>query len=318
MCDILFVVIPCYNEEEVLVETAKRLHNKMALLIEQGLVNEKSRILFVNDGSTDKTWEIIRHFHQDNNLFSGLCLSRNKGQQNATYAGLMTAKNYADVVITMDADLQDNIDTVDKMLGEYEKGFDVVYGVRSSRKNDPFIRRVAAASFYRVIRLIGVNVVYNHSAYRLLSRRAVEALEEYPEVNLFLPGIVPLLGYKSTIVAFEKKERFAGTSKYSIPKLFSLAIEAITSFSLKPLRLISLSGILFILISALIVICSIVNTVSGTFDEWLLVLSSVLAVGGTVLLSVGIVGEYIGKTYMETKRRPRYHIAEALLDNEDS
>jgi len=317
MHETLFIVIPCYNEEEVIHETAKQLNDKIAAMLEQGLVNEKSRVLFVNDGSTDKTWEIIRQLHKDNNLFSGLSLSSNKGQQNATYAGLMAAKKYADVVITMDADLQDNIDTVDKMLGEYEKGYEIVYGVRSSRKNDPLIRRAAAESFYRVIRLIGVNVVFNHSAYRLLSRRAVEALEDYPEVNLFLPGIVPLLGFKNTIVAFEKKERFAGTSKYSIPKLFSLAIEAITSFSLKPLRLISLAGIFFMLIGAAIVVYSIAIAVSGSFDEWLLVLSSVLAVSGTVLLSVGIVGEYIGKTYMETKRRPRYHIAETLLDNED-
>lgn len=315
MCETLFVVIPCYNEEEVLRETAVRLDEKFSTMVHQGLVSEKSKILFVDDGSNDNTWKIIHQLHAENKRFSGLSLSRNKGQQNATHAGLMTAKEYADVIITMDADLQDDIDTVEKMLDEYANGNEVVYGVRSSRKNDSFVRGVAAESFYRFMRLIGVHVIFNHSAYRLLSRRAVEALADYPEVNLFLPGIVPLLGFKNTTVSFDKKERYAGKSKYSIPKLFSLAGEAIVSLSMRPLRLIVTLGVFFLLFSVGITVYSIVKALTDTLEGWLLVLASIWAIGGTALFAIGIVGEYVGKTHLEAKRRPRYFISETLLDS---
>lgn len=314
MCKTMFIVIPCFNEQEVLPETVKRLDEKIASMVERGLVNDKSRVLFVDDGSKDETWEMICQFHRENKRFTGLCLSRNKGQQSATYAGLMQAKAYADVIITMDADLQDDIDAVETMLVEYAKGHEVVFGVRASRKKENRIRRIAANSFYNTIRLLGVDIVKDHSAYRLLSRRAVEALSCYPEVNLFLPGITPLLGFNSTIIQFDKKERYAGKSKYSIPRLFSLAAEAITSFSLRPLRLIGILGMFFYLVVVGIAIYSVVQAVTGNLDVWVLALASIWVVGGTVLLSVSIVGEYVGKTYLETKRRPRYFISDTLLD----
>jgi glycosyltransferase involved in cell wall biosynthesis len=312
----MFIVIPCFNEQAVLLETVKQLDKKFTSMIGRGIVNDKSKVLFVDDGSTDKTWEIICEIHSKSKRFTGLCLSCNKGQQNATYAGLMAAKSYADVIITMDADLQDDIDAVENMLDEFANGHEVIFGVRSSRKEESRLRRIAANSFYKTIKLLGVDMVKDHSAYRLLSKRAVEALSCYSEVNLFLPGITPLLGFNNKIVYFNKKERYAGKSKYSIPKLFSLATEAITSFSLRPLRLIGIAGIFCLLIFAVYVVFLIMEAVANNLNMWMFVLASVWAIGGTILLSVSIVGEYIGKTYFETKRRPRYFISNTLLDKD--
>jgi glycosyltransferase involved in cell wall biosynthesis len=234
----LYYCIPCYNEEEVLPETTKRLTEKMKSLISKKIISKDSRVMYVNDGSKDKTWEIIKKTNEENKLFVGLNLSRNRGHQNALLAGLMTAKNYADIVISMDADLQDDIDAVDKFIEEYDKGNDVVYGVRSKREKDTFFKRFTAESFYKLMKKMGVDIVFNHADYRLMSKRALDALEKYEEVNLFLRGIVPLIGFKSSTVMYERNERFAGESKYPLKKMLAFAFDGITSFSIKPIRMI--------------------------------------------------------------------------------
>jgi polyisoprenyl-phosphate glycosyltransferase len=310
----LYLVIPCYNEAEVLHETAKRLLAKLNDLIKVNKISKSSRILFVNDGSKDNTWEIIKKLHTGNELFTGISLSHNKGQQNALLAGLLTAKDYADMIISVDADLQDDIDVIDMMINEYYLGNEIVYGVRSSRKSDSFLRRITAENFYRFMKILGIEVMFNNSSCRLMSNRAIEALSGYNEVNLFLPGLVPLLGFKNSIVRYERKERYAGKTKYSFRQLFSLAAEAITSFSLKPIRFIRTVGFLFFLISIGIVVYMLAQTTISSTETWLIVLSSIWAIGGIILISIGIVGEYVGKTYFEVKQRPRYIISEILLD----
>jgi len=310
----LYLIVPCYNEEDVLYEAASRLLAKLENLINDKIVSKDSRVLFVNDGSKDKTWEIISQLHSENKLFSGISLSHNNGQQNALFAGVLTAKAYADITISLDADLQDDINVIDRMLEEYLKGNDIVYGTKAPIKNEKLHRKFLAESFYKFVKYIGVNMIPHHSSCRLMSSRAIEALSEYGEVNLFLPALVQLLGFNSSIVHYEQNERFAGKTKYSIKKLFSLATEAITSFSMKPLHMISSLGILFLLIFAGIAIYDIVIAAAGAFDGWLLVLASIWAVGGLILLSVGVMGEYVGKTYFEVKQRPRYFISETLVD----
>jgi len=310
----LYLIVPCYNEEDVLYKAASRLLAKLECLIRDEIVSEYSRILFVNDGSKDKTWEIISLLHTKNIMFSGISLSHNQGQQNALLAGMITADKYADIVISLDADLQDDINVIDRMLEEYNKGNDIVYGTKAPIKKEKFHRKFLAESFYKFVKYIGVNMIPHHSSCRLMSRRAIEALSEYGEVNLFLPALVQLLGFNSSIVHYEQNERFAGKTKYSIKKLFSLAMEAITSFSMKPIRMINLVGILFLFIFGGITIYDIFTAFAGKFEGWLLVLASVWAVGGTFLLAVGVVGEYVGKTYLETKQRPRYFISEVLLE----
>lgn len=316
MCETLCLVIPCFNEEDVLPETAKRLHIKMNSMIEQGLVNKNSKVVFVDDGSKDSTWEIIKQLYKANELFSGLSLAHNSGEQNAYIAGMMTVKEYADMVITMDADLQDDINAIDKMVHEYYAGNDIVYGVRSSRKKDSFFRRAPAKVFYKMMKMLGTELIPDHSQYRLMSRRAIEALSEYSEVNLFLPALIPLLGFKHSIVYYERNERFAGKSKYSVWKLLLIFNEAITSFSVKPIRFINSIGLLFLLISFAGLIYTLCQAISGAAVGWLLVLASVWAVGGALLLAIGIVGEYVGKIYFETKQRPRYIISENILDKQ--
>lgn len=315
MCKTLYLVIPCYNEEEVLPETAKLLEQKIKHMVEHKKINLRSRILFVDDGSKDNTWEIIKELHDKNNLFSGLKLAHNSGEQNANIAGMMAAKEYADMVITMDADLQDDIDAIDEMVNEYDKGNDIVYGVRSSRKTDSFFKRNTAKAFYKVMKMLGVELIPDHSQYRLMSRRTIEALSGYSEVNQFLPVLILQLGYKNTIVYYERKERHAGTTKYSVGKMLSLAVEAITSFSMKPIRFINSIGILFILISVGVFLCFLAQVLKGNDEVWLAVLASIWVIGGTMLLAIGVVGEYVGKTYLETKQRPRYHISETLLND---
>ena len=318
MSDILYIVVPCYNEEEVLPETARRLRGKMSALMEAGKIAPDSHVLFVNDGSRDRTWAIIRELHQADPLFSGLDLSRNRGHQNALLAGLMTVKDRCDMAISMDADLQDDIGAVDEMVDKYLDGCDIVYGVRSSRETDTFFKRFTAESFYRLMNLLGANVVFNHADYRLLSRRALEGLSEFKEVNLFLRGIVPMIGYRSDTVEYERGERFAGESKYPLKKMVSFAMEGITSLSTKPIRYITLLGFLIFLVSIAMLIYSVVRWAMGdTIIGWASMICSVWAIGGLILLSLGVIGEYIGKIYLETKGRPRFLIRE-LLDGTET
>lgn len=314
----LYLVIPCYNEEEVLSETARRLKDKLTALIERKLIHEGSRILFVNDGSKDKTWEVIKGLHEQDVLYSGINLSRNRGHQNALLAGLMTAKDHADMVISMDADLQDDINAIDEMIEKYLKGIDIVYGVRSSRAKDTFFKKVTAESFYRLMNAMGATTVFNHADYRLMSRRALEGLAEFGEVNLFLRGIVPMIGYSCDVVYYERGERFAGESKYPLGKMLSFAIEGITSLSIKPIRMITGLGFFVFLVSIGILIYSLVRHFMGaTIVGWTTLMVSVWAIGGLILLALGVVGEYIGKIYLETKARPRFIVEEVLNKEEE-
>lgn len=313
--DILYMVIPCYNEQEVLPETSRQLKEVMYGLMESGKISRESRVMFVNDGSRDDTWPIIERLHAEDPLFVGLKLSRNKGHQNALLAGLMTAKEYADVTISMDADLQDDVGVIEKFMDKYYEGCDVVYGVRSSRKTDTFFKKFTAQSFYKLMMAMGVDIVYNHADCRLMSKRSLYDLEQFKEVNLFLRGIVPLIGYKSEVVTYERNERFAGESKYPLKKMLAFAMDGMTSFSIKPIRMITSLGVLIFAGSLIMLIYSVVqhflgNTVSG----WTSTIVSIWAIGGLQILSIGVIGEYIGKIYMETKARPKYFIETFLKD----
>lgn len=316
--NILYTVIPCYNEEEALPETARQLGEKYAAQIASGAISEESRIAFVNDGSKDRTWELICALHRENALFTGINLSRNRGHQNALLAGLMTVRGHADMVISMDADLQDDIGAMDEMIAKYADGCDVVYGVRSSRRKDSFFKRFTAEAFYRLMNRLGANTVFNHADYRLLSRRALDGLAEFKEVNLFLRGIVPMIGYRSDTVLYERGERLAGESKYPLKKMLSFAFEGITSLSTKPIRMITALGFLIFFVSIIMLIIFIVQFFMGmTVPGWASVIVSLWAIGGLLMLAVGVVGEYIGKIYLETKARPRFLIAEFLEDESD-
>ena len=317
MNEILFLVVPCYNEEEVLPETARRLGDKLAALTAAGKISPDSRVLFVNDGSKDRTWELIRGLHARDPRFLGADLTRNRGHQNSLLGGLMTAKDRCDIAISMDADLQDDVDAVDAMVDAYHQGCDIVYGVRSSRKKDTFFKRFTAEAFYRLMNRLGAETVFNHADYRLMSRRALEGLSQFKEVNLFLRGIVPMIGYTTGTVEYERGERFAGESKYPLKKMVAFALEGITSLSTKPIRMVTGLGFLIFLVSILMLIYSIVRWATGaTILGWASVICSVWAIGGLILLSLGIIGEYIGKIYLETKGRPRFLIRE-LLEDED-
>ena len=310
----LYMVIPCYNEEEVLPETSKRLREKINSLIEKGKIDKESRIVFVNDGSKDKTWEIIKTLHEEDPVFSGSNLTRNRGHQNALLAGLMTVMDYADMAISMDADLQDDVDAIDEMIDKYLDGIDIVYGVRSSRAKDTFFKKATAEGFYKIMNSMGANTVFNHADYRLMSKRALEGLSQFQEVNLFLRGIVPMIGYPTDVVYYERGERFAGESKYPLGKMLSFAIEGITSLSTKPIRMITFLGFFIFLVSIGILIYSLVRHFMGaTIVGWTTLMVSVWGIGGLILLSLGVVGEYIGKIYLETKARPRF-IVEQFLD----
>jgi len=310
----LYIVVPCYKEQEVLPETSKRLKEKMLALREQGKISDKSRIMFVNDGSSDNTWPMIAALHeQEPDMFSGVNLSRNRGHQNALLAGLMTAVNYADMIISMDADLQDDINAVDGMVDAYHEGFEVVYGVRSKRDTDTFFKRFTAEGFYKVMLALGVNIVYNHADYRLMSRRAVEGLAQFKEVNLFLRGIVPQIGYKWTTVTYERAERFAGESKYPLKKMLAFAADGITSFSVKPIRLVLTAGVVVFLVSLVMLLYALISKLMGsTTAGWTSLMGSIWLIGGIQLLSLGVIGEYIGKIYNETKARPRFIIESVL------
>lgn len=313
MHPILYVVVPCYNEEEVLPETSKRLKAKMESLVSAGRIAPESRVMLVNDGSKDRTWSLIEELHKKDPLFLGVKLSRNRGHQNALLAGLMTAKEEAKVVISMDADLQDDIDAVDRFLDEYEKGSDVVYGVRSARKTDTAFKRITAEGFYKFMKALGVDIVNNHADYRLMSRRALDALAEYQEVNLFLRGIVPLVGFPSSIVTYERHERFAGESKYPLKKMLAFAFDGITSFSIKPIRLITVLGFIIFVFSLFMMLYTLISKWTGNANSgWTSIVGSIWMIGGIQLLCLGVIGEYIGKIYNETKHRPRYIIEKIL------
>lgn len=309
----LYIVVPCYNEEEVLPETARRLGDKLKALMNAGKISPQSRVLFVNDGSKDRTWEVIARLHKGNPLLCGVDLSRNRGHQNALLAGLMTAKDRADMVISMDADLQDDVDAADAMVDKYLAGADIVYGVRSSRKTDTFFKRTTAEAFYRMMDLLGAETVFNHADYRLMSKRALEGLAQFKEVNLFLRGIVPMIGYPTDTVEYERGERFAGESKYPLKKMISFALEGVTSLSVKPLRMITGLGFLVFLVSLVMIVYNVVRWATGnTVAGWASLACSVWFIGGLILLSLGVIGEYIGKLYMESKARPRFLIRQVL------
>lgn len=317
MAKILYLVIPCYNEEEVLADTAGKLDKKMKELMAERLIDVKSRIIFVNDGSMDLTWKIIEDLHNKDTLFGGINLTRNRGHQNALLAGLMTVKDDADIVISLDADLQDDINVFDEMLRKNNEGYDVVYGVRNDRKKDSFFKRHTAQMFYKLTNKLGGDLIYNHADFRLMSRRALEGLAQFEEVNLFLRGIVPLIGYPSTIVEYERKERLAGKSKYPLRKMMSFAIEGITSLSIKPMRFVTGMGIFVFLVSIAMMIYAFVSYFTGrVVAGWTSILISVWAIGGMVLLGLGIVGSYIGKIYLETKKRPRYIVEKYINERE--
>ena len=310
---ILYIVVPCYNEEEVLYETTKRLKVKLKEIIKSKKVSNQSRVMYVNDGSKDKTWDIIKEINNNEELFTGISLSRNRGHQNALLAGLLTAKDYADVVISMDADLQDDIDAIEKMIDKYLEGNDIVYGARSTRKKDSIFKRFTAETFYKLMKCLGVDCVYNHADYRLTSKKVLDEFSNFKEVNLFLRGMFPLVGFKSDIVYYERNERYAGNSKYPLKKMLNFAWDGITSFSVKPLRLICILGFIILFISIAIMIYSVIRKLTGnTVPGWTFLSISIWFIGGIQMISIGIIGEYIGKIYQETKRRPRYIISENL------
>ncbi len=312
--NILYLVIPCYNEEEVLPITTKKLTEKLDNMIKDKLVSKESRIMYVNDGSKDRTWELIGQFNKTNKYVIGVNLSRNRGHQNALLAGLMTAKEYADIVVSMDADLQDDIDVVDKMVIEYNNGCDIVYGVRSARKTDTWFKKTTAEGFYKFMALLGVEIVYNHADYRLMSKRTLNELENFKEVNLFLRGIIPLLGFKTAKVEYERKERFAGESKYPLKKMLNFALDGILSFSIKPIRIITSAGFIVSFLSFLFLIYVIIgHFVSDNVTGWTTIVALICFFGSFQVLCIGIIGEYIGKIYNETKHRPRYIIEDVLL-----
>ncbi len=316
---ILYMVVPCYNEQEVLPETSKRLREKYISLIDRKLISPKSRIVFVNDGSKDDTWNIIKNLHEtEPQFFSGVNLSRNCGHQNAVLAGLTAVKDICDMSITMDADLQDDIDTIDNMVEKYNEGFQVVYGVRSARKTDTFFKRFTAESFYKFMNAMGAEVVYNHADFRLMSSRVLQELANYREVNLFLRGLVPLIGFKSCSVYYERAERFAGESKYPLKKMISFAVNGITSFSTKPLKMITNLGIIMSVISICAFIWAFIVKITGlSVHGWSSTMCSIWLIGGLQLFCLGIIGEYIGKIYSEVKQRPRFIIDEFINKNEN-
>ena len=309
LAETLYLVIPCYNEEEMLPITAKALMKKMDGLIAEGKVSSESKVMFVDDGSKDNTWEVIQKLHDmpQTNLFTGIKLSRNKGHQNALLAGLMTARKYADILISMDADLQDDINAIDGMLEKRAEGCEIVYGVRSSRETDTAFKRNTARSYYKMLEFMGVEITYDHADYRLMSKRAVDALAEFKEVNLFLRGMVPMVGYKSDIVKYERNERVAGESKYPLKKMLAFAVEGITSLSVKPIRFITALGVVIFLVSIIMLIYFLIaKAVGDTVRGWASTIVSVWAIGGLQMLAIGVIGEYIGKIYLETKARPKF------------
>ena len=313
----LAVVVPCYNEEPVIRETVKQLSDVLTRLVAMEKISQDSFAMFVNDGSRDKTWELITEAYEADSHIYGLNLAGNVGHQNALVAGLLTAKDMSDMCISIDADLQDDVNVIEEMVDKYEEGCDIVYGVRSARKTDSFFKRTTAEGFYKVMRFMGIKSGYNHADYRLMSKRALDQLSQYKERNLFLRGIVPLIGYKTDCVYYERKERFAGESKYPFKKMMSFAFDGITSFSTKPMMFILGLGLVMVMISIIAGIYALISYISGQVTSgWTSLILSVWFIGGVILFSLGLIGQYIGKIYIEVKERPRYNI-EKLLKHEE-
>ncbi len=312
----LYIVVPCYNEEAVLNETAKQIRDVMLKMLDERLIKDSSRVVFVDDGSTDDTWSIIDTLINRDSIFAGIKLAHNAGHQNAVYGGLMTVMDDCDCAITLDADLQDDISVIPEMVAKFRGGCDIVYGVRNKRTTDTVFKRTTAVAFYRLMQAMGVNLVFNHADFRLMSRRAIEALAKYPERNLFLRGMVPSIGYPSACVYYDRNERLAGESKYPLKKMLSFAFDGITSFSVTPIRLIALMGAAACIIAIAMAVYTLVQKINGnTSAGWASIMLSIWFIGGVQLLSLGLIGEYIGKVYNEIKRRPRY-IIEAYINND--
>lgn len=308
---VLYIVIPCYNEETVLPITAPMFRDKLAELMDAGKISAGSKVLFVNDGSKDKTWEIIRALAREDAFYSGISLSRNRGHQNALLAGLMEAKNKCDITISIDCDGQDDINAMNAMVEEYLDGAEIVYGVRSKRDTDTFFKRFTAEGFYKVMKWMGADTVYNHADYRLVSAKALEAFSDFKEVNIFLRGMFPLVGFKSTCVYYERHERIAGESHYPLSKMLALAFDGITSLSIKPIRIITGLGVAISAVAFLLIVYALVSYFTGNVvSGWASSLIATCFLGGIQLISLGVIGEYVGKIYMETKGRPRFIIGE--------
>ena len=315
MKTVLYLVVPCYNEQEVLPETSRRLLKKLETLLAAEKIDANSRIIFVDDGSRDNTWQMIAALSQQNPLFGGVKLSRNRGHQNALLAGLTVAKDRCDAAISLDADLQDDIDAIDGMLEQFQNGCDIVYGVRSKRDTDTVFKRTTAQGFYKMMKALGVDIIDNHADYRLLSRRALEGLMQFKEANLFLRGIVPLIGYKHAIVTYERHERFAGQSKYPLKKMLLFAFDGITAFSIRPIRFVTAAGALIFCASVVTLLVLLMQKLLGyTVQGWTTLMGSIWLLGGIQLLSLGVIGEYIGRVYQETKHRPHFIIDCIHLD----
>ncbi len=307
--DRLFIVVPCYNEEEVLPETVRRLDDKLRRMCQSGLVSDDSRILFVDDGSKDNTWQLICTFFKEYPSVSGLKLSRNRGHQNALVAGLMTARELCDIAISLDADLQDDIEVLDQFVKEYQNGAQIVYGVRSARDTDTFFKRFTASAFYKLMQNMGVEIVDNHADYRLMSKKALDCFADYREVNLFLRGMIPLIGFPTSVVTYERHERYAGKSKYPLKKMLSLAWNGITSFSTKPLTLVGMFGGAVAGLSAVGIVAALICKICGVaVSGWIAVILCIFLASGMQIAATGLVGAYVGKIYGEVKARPRYHV----------
>lgn len=305
----LCIVVPCYNEEDALAYTNKELINIIQRLVEEGKVGRGSFILYVDDGSRDETWNIIEEYHKESPFVYGLKLAKNSGHQNALTAGLLAAKDYGDMIVSIDADLQDDVSVIEEMVDKFIQGYDIVYGVRKKRDTDTFFKRTTALGFYRLMRAMKIDIVYNHADYRLMSKRAVDVFSRYEERNLFLRGIIPLIGYRSTVVTYDRKLRIAGESKYPFSKMLSMAFEGITSFSIQPILMITNLGLLIVLFSILAAIYGFYSYLSGrVVAGWTSIILSIWFIGGVQLLSVGLIGTYIGKIYIEVKQRPRYNV----------
>lgn len=311
MNPVLYIIIPCYNEQEVLPITAPMFLEKLKALVAADKISADSRILFVNDGSRDNTWQIIQKLSREEPRFTGISLSRNRGHQNALLAGLLEAKDKCDITISIDCDGQDDMDAMDAMVDAYREGAEVVYGVRSSRKSDSFFKRTTAQGFYKLMNAMGVETVYNHADYRLLSAKVLRSFADFKEVNIFLRGMIPLVGFKSTCVYYERTPRLAGKSHYPLKKMLALAFDGITSLSIKPIRLITTFGFFVALLSLIGILWSVIVALTGnSVAGWASMICILCFLGGVQLLSVGVIGEYVGKIYLETKRRPRYIIEE--------
>ncbi len=311
MREILYIVIPCYNEEQVLPVTAPQFLEKLNSMIREEKIDDKSRVLFVNDGSKDSTWKIIKELALKDPHYMGISQSRNRGHQNAVFAGLMEAKDCCDITISIDCDGQDDINAMDEMVAQYQRGHEIVYGVRSKRDSDTFFKRFTAESFYKLLNKMGVEAVFNHADYRLISSRVLQEFANFHEVNLFLRGMIPLVGFPSTVVYYERHERLAGKSHYPLSKMFALAFDGITSLSIKPIRIITVFGLIVTLLSTIGILWAVIEAIAGTaVSGWASLICIVCFFGGAILMALGIIGEYVGKAYIEIKARPRYIISE--------